>query len=193
VLGQARKIDRMQAETAATIVKQTSDAAAAPARPAIVTSLGPAEILARLDLASRRGRLPGFSAKPAPGVLFSLELHGRPFDGVLTATAAAAQGETRVEYQVRMLPRLPALFVVVLIATVWPGIYFVDRLIPGEWGWIPQIGTWWPGTWWWYIPITALPLPLLWRTLMRRSREGLAAALREALGKVAREVEGRIE
>jgi hypothetical protein len=152
-------------------------------------ALAPAEILARLDTASRRGRLPGFTARPREGILFTLELHGQPFDGVMTASATPADGGTSVlTLRWRMLQQMPLIFMVVLIATIWPGVYFMDRLIPGSWTWIPAFGSWWPQTWWWYIPLTVLPLPLAWRVLMRRSRGALEAAAVEAIEKVNREL-----
>jgi hypothetical protein len=155
----------------------------------VVTRLAPAEILARLDTASRRGRLPGFTARPREGILFTLELHGQPFDGLMTASASqTADGGSVLALRWRMRPQLPLLFMAVLIATIWPGVYFMDRLIPGSWTWIPAFGSWWPATWWWYIPLTALPLPFAWRVLMRRSRAALEAAAAEAVEKVRKEL-----
>jgi hypothetical protein len=155
---------------------------------AVYSRLPTAEVVSRLDRASRRGRLAGFRAYPGDGVLFSVELPGHPFDGVLEARAREEGGGTRLELRTRMLLRMPVVFALVLIATVWPGVYFMDRLIPGEWGWIPQIGTWWPGTWWWYVPLTALPLPFVWRALMRRSKAALDKAAEEMVAKIRRTV-----
>jgi hypothetical protein len=161
-------------------------------RAAVRTDLSPDEVLKRLDTASRRGRLAGFEARPAEGILFTLELHGSPFDGVLTAGASQPEpGQTEITFKSRMLLMMPLVFAVVLIATVWPGVYFMDRFLP-DWQWIPRIGSWWPTTWWWYVPLTAIPLPLVWRALMRRSRDALRAAAVEAVERVAREVDGRI-
>jgi hypothetical protein len=81
--------------------------------------------------------------------------------------------------------RMRWVFAVILIATVWPGVHFMDGLIPASWGWIP--------TWWWYMPVTALPLPWVWAGLMKRSRASIRASAEEAVGKIAGEVGGRVE
>jgi hypothetical protein len=152
--------------------------------PSVVTELSAEDVVKRLDVASRRGRLAGFE-RGAGDVLFTVAAHGHPFDGVVSARYVAAGAGGRLTFETRMLRKLPVIFAVVLVATVWPGVHFMDQLIPGEWGWIP--------TWWWYIPVTALPIPFAWRKLMARSRASIAEAAREAVGKVAIEIGGRVE
>lgn len=130
----------------------------APVAPA-TTSLGPAEVVDALDRAARRGRLSGFRAVPEG---FVLEVFGAPFDERLEcAVRANGPGASIVPTRRRAL-KMPVVFAVVLLLTVEPGRYFMDQLIPGEWGWID--------TRWWYYPLTILPIPFMWRTLMRRSK-----------------------
>jgi hypothetical protein len=146
--------------------------------PLVRTDLAPAEVLARLETLSRRGRLPGFQ-RGGRG-LFSVEAHGHPFDAELIAEAVPANprgGELR--FRLRMRRRMPAVFAVVLLATIWPGVYFMDELMPGEWGWISRT------VYWWYLPITALPIPWIWRGLMRKSRSSNRSEAEEAIRKIA--------
>jgi hypothetical protein len=157
--------------------------------PAVVTPLSRGEILKRLETASRRGRLPGFRAGEGEEC-FIVAAHGHPFDADLIARCGQVEGGaegggTRLTFETRMHRRLPAVFVVILVATVWPGVHFMDGLIPAAWGWIP--------TWWWYVPVTALPLPWVWAGLMKKSRASIGAAAEEAVKGIAGEVAGRLE
>jgi hypothetical protein len=147
--------------------------------PRIATPLSAEQVVDRLRTASKRGRMPGFAAGGQS--LFSVAAHGQPFDGVL-------RGDLRnghLEFSLRMLQKLPIIFAVVLALTIWPGVELMDGLIPGEWGWIP--------TWWWYIPITVLPIPWMWRNLMRRSRTAMHTRAIEAISKIAAETDGKVE
>lgn len=148
--------------------------------PGIPTTLTPEQVRQRLTIASKRGRLAGFNASPPEG-MFAVAAHGHPFDGELIAEHSG----DRVRFRVRMLRKMPVIFAVVLVVTVYPGEYFMDQLIPGEWGWI--------NTWWWYGPLTVLPLPWMWRSLMRKSRATIDASAREVIGKIAKEIEGQVE
>jgi hypothetical protein len=175
--------------------------------PTIHTPLSQSQVLGRLLTAAKRGRLPGYEPG-GHGGLFSMAAHGHPFDAILIATyeplpengdrearregegGAGRQGEPhaatpggRLVFRSRLNRKLPAIFAIVLLATVWPGVHFMDQLIPGEWGWIP--------TWWWYLPVTALPLPWVWRGLMKRSRGSIDRSAREMIGRIAREIDGR--
>lgn len=152
--------------------------------PAVRTPLTPEEILSRLDQASRRGRLPGF-VRGGHGGLFAAAAFGQPFDKVLVATATPAPGGgTALAFRTKLLPKMPAVFAVILALTVWPGVRIMDQLIPASWGWIP--------TWWWYIPLTVLPIPFAWRAAMRKSNASAAESARSAIDQIAQETGGSV-
>jgi len=148
--------------------------------PSVRFSLSGAEVLERLRTASKRGRLAGFEAGQAE-TGFIVAAHGNPFDAQLHGRIDGGF----VRFDLKPLHRLPIIFAIILIATVWPGVHFMDALIPGEWGWIP--------TWWWYLPVTALPIPWVWRNMQRRSRAAVLASAQEAIRKIAKEVDGTVE
>jgi len=161
-----------------------SDQAGGCTLPELATPLTPTEVLDRVDLASRRGRMPGFGEGGfgGQGGLFHVAAHGHPFDAVLIARYEGAGGGGRLTFCIHHLRKMRIAFAVVLAFTIWPGVYFMDLLIPGEWGWIP--------TWWWYIPITALPIPWLWRRIMHKSDAAVDESARKAIEKIAAELAG---
>lgn len=168
------------------------DGAASPggALPAVSCALTPAGVLERLATASRRGRLAGFENHAEPnGVLFSVAAFGQPFDGVLNARGEAGAGGTTLRFEERVLRRNPAIFVLALAFTVWPGVYFMDQLmiqfLPGVRDAVP--------TAWWYLPITVVPIPWLWRTVMRRTRAAVRASALHSIERIAAELDGRLE
>lgn len=154
--------------------------------PAIETNLSPDGVVAKLRAASKRGRLPGFETDGLSGhSLFRVAAFGQPFDRDLIALAEPRQSErTHLTFTTRLRPKMPLLAAAVLVSTVWPGVWFTDQLIPGEWGWIP--------TWWWYLPLTALPLPWIWRGVMRKSEAAAHDSAHRAVRDIAREVGGAI-
>lgn len=157
--------------------------------PAVQTGLSRDQVLERLRTASRRGRLAGFEAPAKAGGLFCAAAFGKPFDETLIGDAKELPGGgTTLRFRTRLLPTLPAVYMAVLLLTVWPGAYFMDELIaqflPGLWSpWV---------TYWWYVPLTAIPIPWVWRGLRRRSRAAAHDAAHVAVRKIAAEVEGVI-
>jgi hypothetical protein len=149
--------------------------------PSVLSPLSGTELVARLETASKRGRLAGF-ARAGGG--FEVSAFATPFDHALDARLSPADGGTRVEFSLRMFRKMPVIASVVTAATVWPGVHFVDQLIPGRWGWIP--------TWWWYVPLSVLPLPWAARTALRRSRATAHASALDMIGKIAAESDGRV-
>lgn len=128
----------------------------------LIIDQSPDEIRQRLDIAARRGRIPGLH--PGTGDrLFHVDGCGTPFDHHLTATWTPADRGTRVSFTLERQRRVPLIFAAALAATVWPGVYFMDQLIPGEWNWIR--------TEYWYLPLTILPIPWFWRATARKSRQ----------------------
>ncbi len=130
----------------------------APVGP-VASLLAPAGVVEALDKTARRGKLSGFRVVPQG---FILEVFGAPFDERLECRVRSREGGSVIEPVRRRALRVPMIFAVVLILSVEPGRYFMDQLIPGEWGWID--------TRWWYYPLTVLPIPFMWRRLSRRSR-----------------------
>lgn len=153
--------------------------------PAIRTPLSPSQVLEKLSVASRRGRLAGFD-RDTTTHSFTALLFSEPFDHTLTAKVDPdPAGGSIIRSTAVMLRRMPVIFAIVLVLTVWPGVWFTDQMIPGQWGWIP--------TWWWYLPITVIPLPWVWIKLMKKSKTGAGISAHEVLTKVAAEVEGTID
>jgi hypothetical protein len=148
--------------------------------PDLSTAIDQAAIVARLDALARRGKLAGFDAK-RPGsspILFELEAPGTPFDHSLVANAAHTGGETRLSLRLRMLPKLPVIFGLLILFTIWPGVWLTHSMLRAYFSfytypeWI---------TWAWYIPFTVLPLPWMLARMIRQSR---AAAYASALKSV---------
>lgn len=177
------------AQAAATGAGQDGAAGLMGALPAVLCALTPAEVLDRLSTASRRGRMPGFHNHNQPGgVLFSVAAFGQPFDGELRVRAAARPGGSTLRSEERILRRTPAIFILALAFAVWPGEYFMDQLmiqfLPGVRDAVP--------TAWWYLPVTILPIPWLWRAVMRRTRESVRASALHAIERIAAELGGRV-
>lgn len=165
--------------------------------PIIRTPLSAQAVLERMTTASRRGRMPGYEAlggadaAGGEGDLFLVAAHGKPFDADLIVRyerAGAAGGGGLLNFRLKMHWRLRAIFIALLLLTIWPGAYFMDELVA-----IYLRGLWRPWvTYWWYLPITILPLPWIWRGVMKRARASTQNSAREAIAKVAAEVSGEV-
>lgn len=136
------------------------DEAKTPEFSDVVVAATPDEIRARLDIAARRGRVPGLHAGKGD-ILFHVDGCGTPFEHHLIARGTPDEGGTRIGFALERQKRVPAIFAFVLILTVWPGVYFMDQLIPGEWNWIK--------TEYWYLPLAIVPIPWFWRSTSRKS------------------------
>ncbi|MBL0922618.1 MAG: hypothetical protein IBJ10_10900 [Phycisphaerales bacterium] len=152
--------------------------------PTLRSALAPRAFVERLDVAARRGRLPGFHADPGSGT-FRVRLYGGNFDRMLEGSAAGAGSGSEATLRVRLLPGMPLAFVLISLFTVWPGVWLMDSMLltyyPPAQNWIP--------TWWWYIPLTALPLPFAAKKLWRSSNEAATEDLRKTLASIARETD----
>lgn len=156
-----------------------------PAFPTLKVPSSPDQIVSALANMSKRGRLAGFArARADSGDLFHAEAWGSPFESELIARAEAGEGGTALSFRVRMLRKMPWIFAAVLAFAIWPGVWFTQSLLD----------TYFPGTliaeytYWWYLPLTALPIPFSWRSMMRKSREQAEVSAREQIQKIAREL-----
>jgi len=151
----------------------------------LLSDLAASEILATLGKAARRGRLPGFDARGADG--FHVEADAVPFPYELVGSIGTGErGGSIVRLHLRRLTRLPLIFGAVLALTVWPGVWLTDSLLSTYW---PSYGRWSADTPWltyaWYLPITLVPIPWMWRSLARKSRDAALASAREQAATIA--------
>lgn len=174
----------MSVESTSKNEESVSDIDPRAALPIITTSLSADEVLGALNKASRRGRLPGFEKRDEGS--FVVAAFGDPFDRELvSAIEAGDEGGARVRFRSRLLWKLPGIFIVLVVVSVWPGLPLTDALIPASWGW-------WP-TWWWYLPLVVVPLPFVLPRMWKKSERAARKSAREAIEKIAREVDGAIE
>lgn len=160
--------------------------------PEVRTPLAPAEALARLATAAKRGRLPDY--RQVDGAAFEAEAFATPFTHALVGCLAVGEeGATRMTFSLRRPWPMPALFAGVLAITVWPGVVLTDSLLATYWaaygGWATRMP--WL-TYAWYLPLTALPLPWAWRACVRRSAAMAHESARETIVKIARETDGAV-
>lgn len=149
----------------------------------IVSPLDSGEAMTAMERAGRRGRLPGF--EKLTGRTFRVDCDSIPFEYAIAGTieggtADAPEGAgSRITLRVYRKQLMPMIFAVVLIFTVWPGVWLTDSLIATYWS---AYGGWSRSMPWltyaWYLPITALPLPWIWKSLTGKS----AAMARESAG-----------
>lgn len=148
-----------------------SDPGAAGAVTEVRSALSPDEVCRVLAQAGRRGRLPGFAAVGSRG--FRIDCDAVPFEhGVIGEVRDAGDGVGGSVVTLRTERRrlLPWIFGVTLALTVWPGVWLTDSVMGVYWS---AYGVWSDQMPWltyaWYLPVTALPLPWLWRSLTRKS------------------------
>lgn len=183
------------AEKPARLSGRMPDQRPKPDLPTLEVPLPPAEVIQRLDKASRRGRLPGFE-KGNGEVLFRTDAWGTPFDSDLMARCESTGEVTRLGFSVRLRRKLPAIYVVILAVTVWPGVIVTDSMLRLWFEWynhLTQIALFNVGgfswfTYAWYLPLTVLPLPWMWKGWMRRSCGTAHVSALEMIAKMAGEL-----
>ena len=143
------------------------------ALPRVSAPLAPPDVIAALDRAARRGELPGF--EPTGEAAFRVDVFGAPFDRALEARVAPSGDGAAITFAPRLLRKAPLVLLLSVVLTLWPGIIFVDILVPASW---------WP-TWTWYVPLVVLPTLLMAPGMWRKSETAAAAHAREQIGKIA--------
>lgn len=137
--------------------------------PVLQSSLTPEGVIAALDAAARKGKLPGLTCEMggAGKRAFRVADFGKPFEsqliGVIEEVTGTPGVASRTTCRLRMKMVMPVIFVLMLVASVWPGILLTDSMLRMYFSWytIP--------TWWWYLPLTVPFVPLAWRKAWRTS------------------------
>lgn len=158
----------------------------------------------KLEVMSRRGRLPGFR-RVVGG--FSVAAHGNPFDKTLTmmavedgggggsdgASVGGAGGGVVFRPELRIERRMPAIALVIFVLTVFPGVLLTDSFLRMHLEFYEKWTTEGLVTWWWYVPLTVVSLVWAWFGAMKKSTKTAGASAREAIDKIAGELDGQVE
>lgn len=176
----------------------TTNAPPTAALPVVVTPLTADQALERLEKQARRGRIADFE-RGAHGGLFAAEAFGTPFDHRVVAhaetsphpTDPTAPARTTLRFELVRLRKLPAIFAAVLAFTIWPGSWMTDSLLTTYFEFYHAWVTRWPWlTYAWYLPLTALPIPWMWRAWSTRSHAMAHASARETIDFVRETIDG---
>ena len=158
--------------------------------PDVLTKLSPPGVLARLDRASRRGKLPGFVGEHREG-LCAVAAFGEPFDRLMIVKAEPADdGRTRLWWSLKLELKVPSILAALLGLTVWPGEPLTDSLLKTYFefynAWV-QAGL---GTWMWYLPLSIGGAVWTWRWAQRKSVVTTHQSAHEMARKIADAVAG---
>jgi len=157
--------------------------------PTIRTSLSGDEVIKRAETLSRRGKLAGFR-RTEDSSLFKADAFGNPFDADLICHAEPAGDRTDLRFSTQLKRKMPAIAIVLLVVTVWPGVWLTDNMLSVYWG---TYGKWTVQMPWltyaWYLPLTVLPLPWMWKGLMKKTRAAIAEHAQEQIAKIAKALE----
>ncbi|MBX3353709.1 MAG: hypothetical protein KF684_12320 [Phycisphaeraceae bacterium] len=151
---------------------------------ALRSPLGAKGAIDACEKLARSGKLPGFERDAETAC--RARVFGQPFDRDLFIDAAESAGSgciVRLRTQLRR--RVPVIFVLVGVLTVWPGVWLTDSLIQT---YFSAAQGWAIKTWMWYLPITILPLPFAAKSMWRKSQVQAAEHFAELQERIAQAV-----
>jgi hypothetical protein len=153
--------------------------------PRIRTPFSASRIRDAVDQASRRGKIPGISLEQG-GDNFKITDFGQPFESILAASVRGNQVTSIIQFRSRLKPLMPVIYAIVLLLSIWPGIWLTDSMLRAYFSWyrIP--------TWWWYLPLTVPTSPWMMWAAVRKSRASGHIAAVDLIGKVAAAVDGEV-
>lgn len=135
---------------------------------------------------SQRGKLPGFAKTPSG---FLALAYGWVYDFDLLGTVAGSAGASRIGFSLRVKPKMPWVVAAVLALSVFPGVWITHSMLSIYFDWYPS-ELW--KTCAWYLPLSILPIPWVWKTAMGRSRGEAEVSAHELIEKIAAELGGAI-
>lgn len=133
---------------------------------------------------SKRGKLPGYQGDVDEGIA-EIAAHGIPFDSKLILTHT----DNRLTFEPKLLKMMPAIFGILLIISIWPGLPLTDVFLKSfEWyeRFVAQTGV---KTWYWYLPLTILPAPFAWKSAIKKSKRTAMESLLESVVKIRKTLE----
>ncbi|MDX2148222.1 MAG: hypothetical protein SFZ23_11940 [Planctomycetota bacterium] len=154
--------------------------------PRVVTALTPDRVIQALDAQSKDGKLAGFRRVNSPTDLCAVAAFAEPFDREILISARPSSSGCELAFRMRLLPRVPLIFALVIAFSIWPGVWLTDSMLTTYFEWYTI------ETWWWYLPLTIVPLLWMIPRMWKKSSLEAAASAREVIAKVALATQGRI-
>lgn len=158
----------------------------------IETALSPSAVVERVSVMSRRGRLPGLRTD-GEGLFSTLAYGWSILDQTMVCEAEEGDG-TVLRFRTVLPRKMPAVILAVFAFTVWPGVWLTHQMLVTYWGWYLGLANQWPWiTYAWYLPMTVLPIPFIFRTALRRSHAGAAVSANELIERIGKEIGGTVK
>ncbi len=142
-----------------------------------------------LERRSRRGRLPGFQRTGTSACTFAA--HGSIYDRTVLVSPAPPRedGSHRLAFAARLDRKFPVIVIAALVLALFPGVVLTHSLLDVYFGWY-SIGFWW--TFAWYVPLTLLAVPVLWKQF-KASELASRAHAEQTITTIADQLDARIE
>lgn len=156
--------------------------------PVVQSPLSPEAIVERMDKLSKRGKLAGF-AKGVPPTLFEASAFGDPLEYRLLASAEPETAGTRVSFALKLPAKIPLIYALVITLSIWPGVWLTHSMLITYFSWYKLTMT---GTCAWYLPLTILPLPWMYKKQFVGSRAAALADATDLIQKLATELDARV-
>lgn len=146
------------------------------------------QVLKILSTMSKKGKLAGFVLDQSKGNTHAIvDAHGNPFDSDLIIECSDQDSGCEIRFTRTMRKKLPIIFAVILVVTVWPGLPLTDSFML-NFGWYERLMGSRFETWMWYLPITVLPIPFVWRSTMKRSEDSAHGHALETIERIRKHI-----
>lgn len=157
----------------------------------LLTRLHAPEVAVALSKAGRRGKLPGYDAPDDTS--FRVDCDAVPFEYALVGSIKPVSGQdpsTQVQLSLVRRPLMPTIFALTIAVSIWPGVWLTDSILGVYWSTYSRWSASMPWlTYAWYLPLTVLPLPWMWRSFANKSKAQALASARKLVKAIEQEVE----
>ena len=158
--------------------------------PRVVSPMPASDLQKALSQRAKQGKLAGYQKQSER--TFTLDAAGGIYERTLIATiisdTADKDEHTEIWFEGKLKRTIPIVVIVVLVFTLWPGVWLTDSILSTWFSWY-RLGIWWTSAW--YIPLTLLAVPAFWAQFRKSERESWEDA-HKAIAKIAKIGDGEV-
>ncbi len=144
----------------------------------ITTGMDASGVFGALLKLSKGGNLAGY-VHNSGDLAAKVDAHGTPFDSDLVIEYSV----DGVRFSLKLRSKIPAIFMALLLVTVWPGLPLTDSFMY-SFGWYERLMGDSIDTWMWYLPMTVIPIPFVWKSAIKKSRASAHGHAVETIEKI---------